>query len=97
MADRHGWKPQTGVNGTLKSSTGPSHDPGIITMKMKTYYSCTVVINPVLKDPQSRFSVLPGRRLLLPELMTPTAIEFRTDPLCHQPIHKSPALCIYSL
>lgn len=73
----------------LKSSTGLSHDPGIITLKINN--------NPILKGMQSGVFVLPDRHLLSPELMTLTSSEFQIDLLNHQPIHKSHVLYIYGL
>lgn len=87
MADRHEILKQV-LMVHLKSSTGLSHDPDIITLKIN---------NPILKGLQSGVFVLPDRRLLSPELMTPTSSEFQIDLLYHQPIHKSHVLCIYGL
>lgn len=90
MADRHEILRQV-LMVHLKSSTGLSHDPGIITLKI-IYNN-----NPMLKNLQSGGFVLPDRRLLSPELMTPTSSEFQIDLLYHQPIHKSHVLYIYGL
>lgn len=87
MADRHEILRQVFMV-HLKSSTGLSHDPGIITLKIN---------NPILKGLQSGVFVLPDRHLLSPELMTPTSSEFQIDLLYHQPIHKSHVLYIYGL
>lgn len=88
MADRHEILRQV-LMVHLKSSTGLSHEPGIITLKINN--------NPILKGLQSGGFVLPDRRLLSPELMTPTSSIFQIDLLYHQPIHKSHVLYIYGL